>query len=372
MQKLFILRLVPGIVAGLGLAGFGCSGPAAAAPKAAPKAASKAPHGAPATLGTHQMAGGDGELGRTYTYAAGYPISQPINLAIKSVEYAVERVNFNVGEDHFAPKADQKLVIIRYRIKNPTKSDISFQNFSLFQTVDADGVTQDVPGRMRRESGRDEAQFHLKPGQGIDDLISSTVVPAKASLTKLIVIFGRVGTHDKVTRFPLGTAPNLVQSIPAPYADPSDPTGATPLESVPAQVGTTYRAGFFDLSLDSAAYAPGPFGETSAESGKQFLVATITVTNRVWQPIDYRDGTQTLAAVLKTDDDEKTTSYIILKGKRDEVFGGDKLDPDSPRTIRLLFQIPKDAKAKSLSLAELLNYGGDYSHALVFDLSAVK
>ena len=225
---------------------------------------------------------------------------------------------------------------------------------------------------MRRESGRDEATFHLKPGQGIDDFVSYSLLPAKTSVQKLIVIFGRVGTHDKITRFLLSVSPNIIQPIPAPYADPSDPNGATPLAVVPAKIGTSLAAGFFDFSLDSAVYAPGPFGDTAADDGMQFLVVTVTVTNRTWQPLDYKDGTQTLAAVLKTDDDEKTTKYVLLKGKRDEVFSGDKIDPDDPHTIRLLFQIPKNAKAKSLSLAESLNDGGDYSHALLYDLSGIQ
>ena len=100
MQKFIIWGTLPTLVTGVVLS-------LALSASAVPKAVKKQP----TTLGTTQMAGGDALLGHTYTYNASYPISQPINLTIKSVEYSVERINFNVGEDHYAPTADQKLFI---------------------------------------------------------------------------------------------------------------------------------------------------------------------------------------------------------------------------------------------------------------------
>jgi hypothetical protein len=339
---------------------------AAPASYAAPKPVHKVP-AKPGTLGTTQMAGGDGQIGQTYTLTDdnGYG---PFNFTIKSMEYSVAPINMAPGNS-CAPKVDEKLLVIHYRIKNPNKDDFYYSGNPFFQTVDANNETKDASGNVRRESEHDVIGVQVKPGQGIDDLITYAVVTAKGPLPKVILKYKRVGTHDEVTRFPLGTGANVVKPIPAPYADPSDPTGATPLAVIPAKIAMPYVAGFFGISLDSVAYAPGPFGDKTADDGKQFLVATVTVTNKTWDKIYFKD---TLAAILKTDDDEKTTDYAMLKGKRDEGFDGDEFLPDEPHTIRLLFQIPKDAKAKTLSLAENVDNSGGISRAFLYDLSDLK
>ena len=339
--------------------------------QAAPKAARKPPvHHAPAkpgTLGTTQMAGGDGQFGQTYTFTNGGQFG-PINMTLKSAEYSVERINMAPGNS-YAPKAGEKLLILHYRIKNPNKSDLYYSGGTLFQTVDANNATHDDSGDSRRESEQAKVAVSMKPGQGVDDLVTYAVVPAKGPLQKLILQYFRVGTHDEVTRFPLGAAPNLVKPIAAPYADPSDPTGATPLAVVPAKVGTTYIGGFFDMSLDSVAYAPGPFSDTAAGDGKRFLVATVTATNKTWDKIYFKDA---FTATVVGSDDEKTTDYAMLLGKRDEAFGGEQVEPNESRTLRLLFQVPTDGTCRSLSLAENLDNSGGLSRAFLFDLSSVK
>ena len=123
------------------------------------------------------------------------------------------------------------------------------------------------------------------------------------------------------------------------------------------------------MSLDSAAYAPGPFGDTAAGDGKRFLVATVTATNRTWDQIYFKD---TCAVTLVTSDDEKATDYTIFKAKRDESFDGEQILPGESHTVRLLFQIPKDATVKSLSLAERTDNSGGLSRAFLYDLSGVK
>ena len=359
MQKFVTLGVVSALVTGTIL------GPATlhAAPKVVKKATTKKP-AQPGTLGTKQMAGGEARFGQTYTYAT----EAPWNLTIKSVDYEVGRFNL-WASNHGAPMADQKIMAIHYRIKNPSPHDQYFTGNALFQTVDGNNTTQDIPRETRRESEKDGFGQQIKPGQGVDDLVCYTIVPANQPVQKLILIFGRVGTHDKVTRFALGTAPNIIKPIPAPYADPSDKTGATPLAVVPATIGTTYTGGFFDMSLDAVAYAPGPFAGRAAQDGKQFVVATVTVTNKTWEHLYFNN---TLAAVLKTDDDEKTTDYRTLLGKRDATFDGEMFDPDDPHTLRLVFEIPKDAKVKSLSLAEVLDNTNHMAHAFLYDLSDVK
>jgi hypothetical protein len=193
------------------------------------------------------------------------------------------------------------------------------------------------------------------------------VVPAQWPLAKLIVLMGRAGTTDQITRFALGTAPNMIAPLPAPYADPSDKSGGTALAEIPGKVGVTYKTGVLDMSLDALSLAPGPFGNHTADDGKQFLVATVTVTNHVWTGWYFNDNIKT---TLKTDDD-KLTDHIVLKAKHDDDFDGRKLDMDESVTQRIILQVPKDAELKTLTLTDDMGDNGQ-SPDFVYDVSGLK
>ena len=321
----------------------------------------------PGTLGTHQMAGGEGVFGETYTVTDDGSYG-PMNFTLTSAEYTTERLPFTTD---FAavPKVGEKLLVLHYRVKNPNTSDFYFKPSLIFQTVAADGLTRSDIEYSRRLTQRIAVADTLKPGQGYDDLVTCAVVPALSGTPKIILQFGRVGTADKVIRYTLGTSKNPVKAVPAPYADPADLTGATALTEIPAKIGTSYVAGIYDLTLLSAAYSPGPFGETIAEDGKQFLVVAVSVTNKTWAQNYFKDA---LSPVLLTSDDEKTTSCSVFKSKRDEPWEGRQVEAGETVTVRLLFQIPKDTTAKTLKLSEAVDNSGGYSHALVYDLTGVK
>jgi hypothetical protein len=74
---------------------------------------------------------------------------------------------------------------------------------------------------------------------------------------------------------------------------------------------------------------------------------------------------------LKTDDD-KITRFDSLKADHDDDFPGVSPDPDETVTERLIVQVPKDAKLKTLSLAENVDNTGGVSKAFLYDLSNVK
>jgi len=329
-----------------------------------------APKPATGTLGTEQMKGGEGLFGTTYTVAnnGGYVY----NVAIVSAEYSVARHNIDEGTS-LAPKADEKLLILHLRAQNPNQEDEYFSgNFVTFSTVAKDDQTRDHNDYLRLASTKAPVGQKLKPGQKFpEELLMACIVPAKGPVPKLILNIGRKGTSEEVTRYFLGKAPNLVKPLPAPFADPSDSTGATALAEIPAQVGTVYPAAFYDIRLDSVAFAAGPIGEAEAGDGKRFLVATVTVTNKTWQP-SYFNGS--LAATLATSDDEKTEldDSLVYKGKRDERWEGRKIDPYEAVTIRLLFPVPKDVTGKTLKIAEIMDNVGTKSRAFVYDVSSAK
>ena len=317
------------------------------------------------TKGTTQMAGGQGQFGATYTVTDGGGYG-PINFTLKSAEYSIERLNIQPGTS-FAPKTGEKLLIIHYRIKNPNNRDLYFSSRELFQIVDGNNNTLRDIGFSRRESEKQPVQFTMKPGQGIDDLVTCVVVPSQGAMPKLILELGRAGSGERVTRYTLGAGPNQVKPVPAPYA--ADSTGASALDLVPAQIGTTYTAGFFDISVESVAFVDGPIGDRKPGNGNRFLVATARVTNQTFKSIYFKN---TLVPTLITDDDEKTTDCRIFKGKRDEPWDGDQIDAGDSALLRYVFVVPNTVNGKTLKIAESVNNSGGLSRAFSYDISSVK
>lgn len=316
--------------------------------------------------GTSQMAGSTGLFGQTYTLVSSDGFG-PINFTLVSAEYSVEPMNMAVGS-FYAPKAGEKLLVIHYRFKNPNSSGLYYSSRPLFQAVDANNNTIQDSGYQRRLSEKAMVADTMDPGQGIDDLVTYIVVPSDLKVPKLILELGRAGSSEKVMRYSLGSGVNKVKPIPAPYADPSDPTGATALASIPATIGSTYHAGMFDISLASVQLVPGPLGSHTADDGKQFLAATVTATNKGWTQI-YFNGT--IVPTLVTDDD-KITDNFALKANHDDDFEGRQVDPGETVTQRIVLQVPKDASLKTLSLAEAEDNSGGLSKAFVYDVSGVK
>jgi len=337
---------------------------AMAASPVASSAAKKAKKPVVATKGTTQMHGGYGQFGTTYTLMDN---GTPVNFTLMSAEYTVEPYNAHVG-GFDASNVDQKLLVIHYRIKNPNKEDLYRSASTFFQVVDANNNTIEDTGDVRRESEKENLSITLKPGQGVDDLIDCAIVPAKGSLSKIIIKMGQAGTKDEVFRYNLGTAPNIIKPLTAPYVDPSDKTGDTALSVIPGVLGTTYVAGACSMSVDNIAVAPGPIGDHTADDGKQFLVVTVTLTNLTWDGWYHSDNK--VIPTLKTDDD-KITEYYVVKAKHDDNYEGMSLAFGESTSERLLIPVPKDASMKTLSVLYDMGNPGQ-SRSFVYDVSGVK
>lgn len=313
------------------------------------------------------VSSGNGVFGEAYLVSDGGEYG-PVNITLTRVEYSAGRFTI-AGRGTVVPRPDEKLLLLHYRIQNPNHSIFYFTSRPLFQTVDTDDQIRDDIGDSRREDQKEKVSATLKPGQSLENLITCAVVPAQGPLPKLVLTLGRVGADEESVTYPLGTGKNLVRPIPAPYADPADSSGATARAEVPAQMGTAYIAGGYDIALLSASFAPGPFDSISAGDGQRFLVATITVTNRNWEDT-YFDAS--LAATLATSDDVKTSGFTPLEAVHNVYFDGKELAPGQSITVRLAFPMSQGACARTLKLAERLDDLGGLSHALVYDLSGVK
>lgn len=218
--------------------------PNAFAQKAKPKTPPK--KSTVGTLGTAQAKGGEGRFGTTYTIAnsGGYMY----NITIASAEYTVARHNLNKGV-YVVPKEGEKLLLLHLLIQNPKPDDLYVGASSItFSTVAADNKTRDECSTLRRVSAKEELADTLKPGQKFpEEVLVACTVPATGPVPKLILNMGRKGTNEEVVRYFLGRAPNIIKPLPAPYADPADPSGATAFAETPAKIGTAYATGLYDF-----------------------------------------------------------------------------------------------------------------------------
>jgi len=313
--------------------------------------------------GTAPMPGGLGKFGQTYTVSKE---GTPMNFTILSAQYSLDTYNIKSSAAQMVDTT-HKLLVIHYRIKNPNKADMYVTSWPLFQAVDSNDTTTQDAGESRRATDKESLSLTLKPGQGVDDVVTYISVPADAKIPKLIFQYAPAGTNYKVIRFMMGTAPNVIKPLAAPFADPADKSGSTALPQIPAMVGTTYSTGFCDMSVDSISLASGPLGSTQADNGKQFLIAKITSTNKAWAH-EYYNGSY--KASVKTDDD-KIEAYTLLKASHDENFEGLTLESGDATSHRMVFQVAKDAKLKTLSIS--IDMGNDgITRSFVYDLSDVK
>ncbi|BDI28636.1 hypothetical protein CCAX7_006870 [Capsulimonas corticalis] len=333
---------------------------------AVPAKKKPAPKPTVGTRGTHQMAGGEGVFGQTYTLKDGP------NFTLTSAEYSVARVNLSAG-GALVPKADEKLLVLHFRAKNPRKDDLYLGGtFIGFQTVAADGKTRDDSQYIIHTGDKDSLAVTLKPGQGVDDLMTAYVVPAAGPVPKLILNKGREGTSEEVTRYSLGTAQNPIKPLAAPFADPADPKGATALANVPAVIGQTYPAGYFDITLDSLAFSSDKIGDNDPPDGKRWLVGVMTVKNQSHEHV-YISAANAFKIFLKDSDGDKT----VFDGYLRHVKNDDNTDdsPEFGETVRTRFYlpVPKDgAPGATLSIAENVDNSGGVSRAYVYDISGLK
>ncbi len=305
--------------------------------------------------GTAQLAGGEGELGKTYTLGK----NNPINFTLRSAEYTVSRVT--VGSHVYAPNAGEKLLVLHYTVQNPTKREqgIDYSSFK-FTAVDAKDVNQLFNNYIAREGSSEIYQAQLKPAQKID-LIAAWAVPAAGPIPKLIV---ERESGAPVLRYDLrGKAKPLV----APFADPADSSGATALQEVSAAAGTYYPLKTFDMRLESVSFSSDPIDKKAPAEGKRYLVATLSIKNASG-PTAREAGYSysNFKFDLKDADGEKTNfNGYLMKAGRDEHADG-SLKPGEEYKFRVYFELPQNLSGQTLYASE-----GD-SRTYAFDISSFK
>jgi hypothetical protein len=303
--------------------------------------------------GATQLAGDNGQIGQNYMIG---PKGEELVFTLTGVEYTVARVMLTGGAETAAlPKADEKVLILRYSVQNPQKSDQFVNALGLTITaVDAKDVNH-VANFMGRQGGTDSVNITLKPAQKLD-VFTAITVPAAGPVPKLII---QRGEGTAVLRYDLR---GKVKQLAAPFA--ADAAGASARTEVTATPATFYPLMRFDARLDSTAFSSAALGEHTLEEGQRFLLATVTLKNMHLDPSEYSAGEIRGEVTLASG--EKVEARGLLHATRPEETRGE-VKPGAMATVRLFFVVPNGDAPKTLRLQET-----EESRAYIFDISGTK
>jgi hypothetical protein len=234
-------------------------------------------------------------------------------------------------------------------------------NSVTFTAVDKKDVNHEYIQAVTREGTSEQVDVSLKPAQKLD-VQAAILVPADGVVPKLIL---QREEGAPVVRYDLR---GKVKPLPAPVADPADPSGATVRKAIPAEADVYYPLGAFDVKFESAAYTSEPLQSDGPGDGNRYLTATFRIKNATNAP--QRFYWATFAPDLRDADGEKVEyPQSLLKATRNETAEGN-VAPGEETRIRFFFVLGEKVAGKTLTLAE--NAGNDPSHAYVFDVSAAK
>ena len=317
-----------------------------------------------ALAGTAQLVGGAGEFGKTYTIGT----QSPLNFTLKSAEFSVKRLD--IGSNRLEPEISEKLLILRFTVQNPQKKDLEFSTFNLrFTAVDSKDVNSSPEpygaAYIAREGEFVPLKVRLKPAQKID-AYAVLVVSSAGVIPKLIVQSSGNNDQAPVVRYDLKSK---VKALPAPYNDPSDPSGSTALTSINAKPGAFVPMRFSSVRLDSLTFADS-FDKRAAPDGKRWLVATLTMKHdAVTGSAELELGDCSFAALFTASDgeteSEQRCGLNLYKAAREERLRT-RLAPGGEAAFRMVFAVPTDVGGKSLAITE------DKARTVVFDLSSLK
>lgn len=303
-------------------------------------------------LGTKQLGGEDNaKIGVTYTLGK----RDPINVTLNSVDYSVEPIYYD--KNMLVPNVDQKFMILRYTLHNPNPRDrgLGWSTNEIF-AVDMDNTNWRFACSVGMKDSGKQCNMKLKPGQKTE-VYTHIQVPAKGEIPKIVF-----QSPDKlVLRYQVA---GKVKPLPAPVVDPADPTGATPLEKVPAQIGTYYNLKYLTVKLDSIAFTTDKVKDRLAPKGKRYLVIAGSIKNTTIIPQGIAWST-VKAKLTDADGGEIRWNGNLLYASRDDSLNA-KLEPGQEIRFRWFFEVPEAAGLQSLSVSQ--SGGRDF----VYDVSSVK
>ncbi|MEN6520448.1 MAG: DUF4352 domain-containing protein [Armatimonadota bacterium] len=311
----------------------------AAKAKAKPK---PAPKPAKAKAQSVMLAGDNGVFGTVYSIRKGYPIY----FRLKSAEYTTDQMV--IGDRLYAPKADEKLLVLHFTVQNPLKDEQYIRWDSLrFTAVDSMNINHEMGSDWGDEMNQGSLVMYLKPAQKAD-IYAGIMVSAKGIIPKLMVMSDYDG-DGPILRYDLKNPKNAVAPLKKYVADPSDASGCTALETVPGESGTTYPCINFGITVQKSGYLEEGINGEELEEGIHYFTVTVLVKNKSPEKT-YLRWDSIIPVLLSTDGEELNYKDMLLASAN---RGMDRdLKPGEEVTVRLCFELPKDATPQTLSIKE--------------------
>jgi hypothetical protein len=297
------------------------------------------PDGGGAVLPVAQMPGDNGEIGKVYALGK----ADPLDFSLLGADFTVTPVV--IGDRLYAPKANEKLLILRFIVHNPQQTERFVRGDSLIFTgvdvFDLNHVGEDswgVAGTSKK------AQLTLMPAQKLE-LYAVMTVPAKGPVPKLIV--QATDREDSpVLRYDLR---GKVTPLERPIADTADATGCTALEEVSARLGTAWPCNNFSVTVEKFDTVTTTLLDRTPAEGESFLVATLLLKNLA--PIDSYLRWDAIDPVLTTAADEQLTYHNMLLATANRSVA-QNIRPGAEMRVRIFFTIPADTQPRKLAISE--------------------
>jgi len=206
------------------------------------------------------------DFGKAYTLGK----ADAMNVTLKSAEYTVGHVR--LGGRFLWPNEGEKLLVIHYTLHNPLPREQHVSGATIAWTaVDAKSQNnnQEYLGVGVDDQAHNQLDQALKPAQKIE-AFAIIRVAGEGAVPKLMAASG-ADAGAPVARYDLH---GKVKPLPAPYADPSDQTGATVAKVIPGVFGTFYTTGNFDTKVEKADFATPPFADEGFDANNDYVVVT--------------------------------------------------------------------------------------------------
>jgi hypothetical protein len=327
--------------------------------------------------GQSQVSGGFGRFGTVYT------LKGQMNYEILSAGYTLDPF---VAYWPAHVKRGEKFLVLHIAVKNARDSRQPFMDGNgLYTLVDSHGQTYVSPPDCELASaGLNNFEVSLNPGQGTgqpalhDPLTEAFELPGNARIVKIIVNQSALGMSGDVLRYYIagatkdeagepGDPRNVISGLPSNVADPSDPSGSTPLDPGNGILGDYLPSGNFYIRLDKFEYSTTVTdGGSLPRAGQKFAIATVTVKTPITRVsmFDVSGGDYPIHQVLTVDGD-RIKPYDYLKATSDKT-AEHAFEPGDEYTFRILFSIDSSTTVKTLTLGT----GG--ASAWNYDVSSVQ
>lgn len=276
----------------------------------------------------------------------------PIDFTLRGAEFTLARVAF--GETAIIPRADEKLLVLRYTLRNPQKIERLANSATLhFTVVDAAGQLHGYEELAGVAGTRAALDLFLRPGQTVE---AYTVIrtTAKGITPKLIV----EPEDGAVLRFDLR---GKVPALGVPFLDPADAGGASVRPLILVAPGVAVPTGAFDVQLDDVAFTLKPLlDDEPVPAGKRFAVFTLNVKNMLPTPAPLHRGT--FAFTLDTAEGRIIPwNQQLLFGAKGSERINQEVAPGQALAVRVFFPLGAEEAAQTLRVTE-----GERGHPYAF------